>query len=142
MRVVNFVASLITITQFLYLVVFDKSWTGGENIILALGIETRVVLFLLIQLLALFLAYTIASKLVSQVHEYALLLLVFGLNVILVDYASSLNFRLFWGGFDPFLPFVNRDGNWNHTIFLCFTTVLAIFITRQVAESSGWRWNN
>jgi hypothetical protein len=89
------VASVITILRFLLINVFADAYPQVPNFFRAFGVETKAVLFLLVSLLVLFLAYSIARALLPKIREYILLVFVFALNAVLVAYASSLNFRVF-----------------------------------------------
>ena len=133
-KFITLLASIITILQFFLQHEFGVFPPKTKTFVLSFGIETRAAFFLLIQLLIFYLAVTIAKGIFKRTDEEIWLFFVMGLNAILIGYASTMNFRIFWERFNPWIPVINPEGGIGHGIYLAATILVTLFITGFVAE--------
>jgi len=135
------IASLITIFQLIYVLVVPEVTTAQRNVVLDLGTETRAFIFAVSTLAVLFIAYRIAYSMGQAVGSFGAALFTFGLNVALVVYAASVNYRLTWGpiemGSGLFLP----DPGAPSGVYLIVVGIVTVLVTRMAFEEQGWSFN-
>lgn len=138
-KTLNIIASLITIFQFIIINFLSDVKSSPPKIIGSFGFETKILLFLLVQLLIFYLLYSFTRFTMPKIRNLILLIGQYFLNLALIGYLSIINFKVFFGSITQ----VVKEGSASSVLgFFIIVIGFIMIITTAIAQDHGWNMFN